>query len=587
MKSLIFDIEGDGLLHKLTTIWCIVAQDLDTKEIYSFGPNSILEGIEFLKNADRLIGHNILGYDLPAIDQLYGTNMTRESTCIDTLVLSRLFHPTREGGHSLNSWGFRLGFHKIDFDDYSGYSEEMLKYCIRDVEVNTRVFEHLKQYESKGFSKTAIDIEQHTHRIIGQQMMNGFRLDIPYATQFLAKLNEELNAAELKVHETFKPLVHTQVFQRVLVKSGAISKMGYDQTNNKKVKLSLEELLEIKRNPTVERVTSTPFNLSSTQQIGEYLMGFGWKPKQFTDKGRPKVDETVLLSIRGIPEARLIAHYINVKRRQSFVTGWLENVKSDGRVYGYVNTLGTITHRMSHSKPNLGQVPNSSSLYGPECRKCWIVNEGNVLVGIDASGLELRMLAHYLNNDRYTNEILSGDIHSYNQSLAGLESRDQAKTFIYAFLYGAGNAKLGSVVGGNGKDGGRLKLQFLDALPELKDLQERIKKSGGTGKIRGVDGRLVRVRHLHAALNTLLQSAGAIIMKQALVIFEQMVYDKKLRADLVGNIHDEWQVECHPDDAVETGELACEAMRLAGEVLELNCPLAGEYKIGNNWSETH
>jgi DNA polymerase I-like protein with 3'-5' exonuclease and polymerase domains len=233
----------------------------------------------------------------------------------------------------------------------------------------------------------------------------------------------------------------------------------------------------------------------------------------------------------------------------------------------------------------MAQIPSVSSSYGKECRACWTVPKGYKLVGIDASGLELRMLAHYMNDEDYTNEILNGDIHTTNQKLAGLESRNQAKTFIYALLYGAGDAKLGTVAGGGKGVGRNLRKSFIDNLPSFANLKSRIARASGKGYLKALDGRKLFIRSEHSALNTLLQGAGAIVMKKALVILNDKIKD--LDAHFVANVHDEWQIEVREDQAEKVGQLGVESIREAGEVLNLNCPLDGEYKIGDDWSETH
>jgi DNA polymerase I-like protein with 3'-5' exonuclease and polymerase domains len=263
-------------------------------------------------------------------------------------------------------------------------------------------------------------------------------------------------------------------------------------------------------------------------------------------------------------------------------------MKSDGRVHGRVITNGAVTGRMTHQSPNMAQVPNSGSPFGPECRELWTVEKGNKLVGIDASGLELRMLAHYMNDNEYTTEVVSGDIHTANQKAAGLETRNQAKTFIYAFLYGAGAAKIGTVVGGTAKEGQRLIDSFLRNTPKLKALREKVSRIFATkGKLPGLDGRQLLVRSEHAALNTLLQGAGAIVMKQALVLLDRKLKVLKLPYKFVVNCHDEWQIECKPEDAEIIGKLGVESIASAGIALDMRCPLTGEYKIGTSWRDTH
>jgi DNA polymerase I-like protein with 3'-5' exonuclease and polymerase domains len=235
----------------------------------------------------------------------------------------------------------------------------------------------------------------------------------------------------------------------------------------------------------------------------------------------------------------------------------------------------------------MAQVPAVYSPYGKECRACWTVEEGNVLIGVDASGLEIRMLAHYMNDEEYTNEILNGDIHTANQKLAKLESRDKAKTFIYALMYGAGDEKLGSVVGGSTSDGKRARQYFFDNKPTFKSLRDRVQRASAKNYLKGLDGRKLYVRNQHSALNTLLQGAGAIVMKQGLVILDELLQLNNMEYKFVANIHDEWQIEvpkCHAD---KVGQLAVDSIVKAGTHFNLRCPLDGEYKIGGNWSETH
>ena len=222
------------------------------------------------------------------------------------------------------------------------------------------------------------------------------------------------------------------------------------------------------------RIDYPDFNLGSRQQIGKYLQWFGWKPKDFTETGQPIVDEKVLSNVKDIPEAQLIGEYLLVQKRIAQVESWVDAVEDDGRVHGYVNAIGAVTGRMTHSSPNMAQVPAGYSPYGEECRSCWIVPKGYKLVGCDAAGLELRMLAHYMDDVEYTKEILHGDIHTANQTAAGLTTRDQAKTFIYAFLYGAGDAKIGTITGGSARDGRRLKEKFLTNTPALANLRDRV-----------------------------------------------------------------------------------------------------------------
>ncbi len=575
--NLVFDIETDDL--KATKIHCIVAQDVDTKEIFKFPPNKLKEGYAFLESANKLIGHNIVGFDIPMVEKFGGVKLGGK-TVVDTLVLSRLFNPIREGGHSLEVWGSKLGLPKIEFEDYQNYSTDMLNYCVRDVQLNTLVFEQLKK-ESKGFSKDSVDLEHELARILKQQEVNGFLFNDKEAELLLADLREKMGNIEREVHEVFKPkMIDLKEVKPKLKQDGTLSKQGLTDEE-------YEERVKTKDITPFMRRKLQEFNLGSRKQIGEYLVEFGWKPKKFTPIGQPMVDERTLANIKEIPEARLIAKYLLLQKRIAQIDSWFEAQEDDSRVHGFVIPNGTITGRMAHRNPNMAQVPSLKSPFGKECRSCWIVPEGYKLVGIDASGLELRMLAHYMKDEEFTNEIINGDIHTFNQKLAGLESRDQAKTFIYALIYGAGDAKLGSVVGGSKRDGQRLRQHFFDNRPTFKALGDKVRRASQKKYIKGLDGRKIFVRHPHASLNTLLQGGGAIVMKRALAMLDSLITLQTLDARFVANIHDEWQMEVKEDLVDFVGNLAVDCIKTAGNYYNLLCPMDGEYKVGDNWSETH
>ena len=575
--DLVFDIETDDL--KATLIHCLVAQDMDSGKIYKYPPDKLAEGYELLSSADTLIGHNIIGFDIPMVEKFGGVDLSKIPV-IDTLVLSRLFNPNREGGHSLEKWGYKLGYHKIEFSDYLNYSKEMLDYCVRDVQVNALVLKKLRE-ESKGFSKQSISIEQDVARIMKQQELNGFKFDEMKAQLLLAELREKKQAIEDEVHNTFKPKwVDDKLVTPYIKKDGDLSKRGLTDDE-------YQRCLDTNNFEPFMRQTLQDFNLGSRKQIGEYLVDFGWKPERFTPTGQPIVDEKTLSAITHIHEAKLIADFLLLQKRIAQVDSWVERVQEYVRVHGFVKPNVATTGRMTHRNPNMAQVPAVYSPYGKECRACWTVEEGNVLLGVDASGLEIRMLAHYMNDEEYTNEIINGDIHTSNQKLAQLESRDKAKTFIYALMYGAGDEKLGSVVGGTTADGKRARQYFFDNKPSFKSLRDRVQRASTKGYLKGLDGRKLHIRNAHSALNTLLQGAGAIIMKQGLVLLDNVLKLNAVEYKFVANIHDEWQIEVPEDKADFIGEFAVDSIVKAGEHFNLRCPLDGEYKIGDNWSETH
>ena len=580
-KKVIFDIETEGL--EGNTIHCIVAKVIGG-ETYLFPPDKLQEGADLIESADVLIGHNIIGFDIPVLKKHFDLTLTNHIE--DTLVVSRLVNPVLTGGHSLENWGYILYPNEADKrkaqqpDSWKNYTEEMGKYCIQDVELNADVYYKLLE-QVENFSQESVDLEHSVAKIMKEQEINGFMLDEQKATMLAAKLNSKMAEIEKKVHETFKPKwVDDKIVTPKIRKDGTLSKVGL--TNEE-----MRKCLRANNFKPFMRQKWVTFNLASRKQIGEYLIDFGWKPKKFTPTGQPIVDETTLEKVKDIPEATLIAEFMMLQKRVAQVSSWLE-LSEEGRVHGFVIPNGAITGRMTHRSPNVAQTPSSTKPYGKECRECWTVPEGYKLVGIDASGLELRVLAHYMKNEEYINEIVNGDIHTTNQNLAGLGSRSQAKTFIYALIYGAGDAKIGSVVGGNSKAGAALRSSFIRNLPSLGNLTTSVERAAQTRKyLKALDGRVIHIRKVYSSLNTLLQGGGAIIMKTALVLLYNQIKELKLNAKFVANVHDEWQIEVIEDQAETVGKLGVKAIRDTQNVLNLNCPLDGEYKIGKDWSETH
>lgn len=568
---IVLDIETN-LAHD--KIHVAVTKDIDTGEVRKWKhPNGLND---YLSKATTLVGHNLISFDAVILNRIWKTKI-RLKNVFDTLIVSRLLDPSRENGHSLEAWGQTLGFHKIDYakvwtwlmdrnEEYRGESFDLPHhgllddYCVRDVEVTAKLYLKLNNdLNEKQFSLESVELEHRVAAIISEQERNGFKLDQIYTTVLLADIKSKVAGIYERMQQRWPPIT----VERFSDKTG------------KRLKDSV-----------------VTFNPGSRQQIGERLKELGWKPKEFTETGIPKIDETVLANIK-IPEAQVIAEYLMLQKRISQIESWMEAVGKDGRVHGKVITNGAVTGRMTHSSPNMAQIPNAGSIYGPECRECWTVEEGNALVGCDASGLELRMLAHYMKDEGYVRTVTEGsskdgtDVHTVNQRAAGLSTRDNAKTFIYAFLYGAGDGKIGSIVGGTAKDGARLKAKFLQQTPALAKLIERVGKQAAKGWVPGLDGRRIWVRSEHAALNSLLQGAGAIVMKKALVIFYDKIKANKWNVKLVANVHDEFQFECPKEIAEEAGKAARMSIIEAGEHYKLRCPLDGEYKIGANWRQTH
>lgn len=574
-QKLILDIETTAFPVK--NIWMIGTMSLDSGYKKNFlNPAIEREEIqEYINGFDIIIGHNITNFDQPVLEKHLGISF--DSVEIeDTLVMSRLYDPQLDGGHSLRAWGERLKFPKSEHDDWTKLSEEMIKYCMIDVEVTAKLYTKLAELLSK-FPGESVELEHKVQQIISKQERTGWLLDMKKAFDLQAQLKQRSIEVEKEVHKKFTPLpVFVREVTPKIKKDNTLSSVGLRFLGDDYSSIA----------GPFSRVDWPEFNLGSRQQIGRHLKFYGWKPKSFTEKGQPIVDEGILSKV-DIPEAKLIAEYLMLQKRSAQVQSWIEAVEEDGRVHGRVNPIGAVTGRMTHSSPNMAQVPASYSPYGTECRQCWIVPKGYKLVGIDAAGLELRMLAHYMNDEEYTHEVTHGDVHTANQKAAGLSTRDNAKTFIYAFLYGAGDAKIGSVVGGSKRDGAKLKEKFLTNTPSLRTLRERVLRATKRGHLRGLDGRRLIIRSEHAALNTLLQSAGAVIMKKALTILDEYAIIHSMDYKFVGNIHDEFQVEVKEAHAEKFGWLAVECIKAAGTRMKLNCPLDGEYKVGDNWAATH
>tara|TARA_R100001480_G_scaffold20350_1_gene30027 strand:+ start:149 stop:1873 length:1725 start_codon:yes stop_codon:yes gene_type:complete len=574
MRTFSCDIETDGL--NPTVVWCVAVQDVVSKQVITFSETTLgLFKPWLVSEVDCLVFHNGIDFDVPVLERLLDIDFS-SIEIEDTLVLSQLDVPRREGGHSLASWGERLKFEKGDHTDWSEFSKEMLDYCIQDVKITTQLYRHL---QLKGLSKDAKQLEYATRKRCSMQEKDGWSFDLHSAVKILQDINEDLRQAEEEVHKTFVPL---PVWKSKKPVSNRWKKKG-GRTKAYQTEVDLE--CHTNDEGDYGYWTYPELNLGSRQQVGRHLVHYGWKPTEFTATGQPKVDESTLKDVY-IPEAKLIARYLMLQKRQGQISSWIDEYNHDtGRIHSRVHTMGTVTHRMSSSNPNLQQVTASGKEYGSEMRSLFIVPEDKVLVGADLSGLELRCLAHYMKDDDYTNEILSGDIHTANQKAAGLKTRDESKRFIYAYLYGCGDLLMGKICGGNRGLGKKIKAEFLANTPALANLRKRIEIASRKGYIKALDGRKVYVRSSHSALNFLLQSAGAIIAKRAWEIFHILADDYEYKQ--LGVIHDEIQIECDPMDSATLGQLLVDAMECTTEYYKLNCPITGEYKIGKSWTDTH
>jgi DNA polymerase I-like protein with 3'-5' exonuclease and polymerase domains len=613
----IFDIETNGLYHQADTLHCISIKidEGDTKVYTSKGisgsDGTLAEGFDILKQADLLVGHNIINYDIPMLQKL-GYDLT-DKEVHDTLIMSRLTFPNMmlqdanrksvpsklKGSHSLKAWGYRLrklkGEFGADAEQWEVLTPEMVEYCRQDTEVTAKLYEKLL---TRGIPDEAIWLEQEFAKVISRQEKYGVYFDMAGAEKLHIELIEEVERDEEKLLQTFTPLETWT--------PKPYPKNAYKKNGEKSQVLLTQEALGCHYNDKGEwgYFKSVYFNPKSRQHISRWLSEvYGWKPTEYTEKGNPIINETTLEAL-DFAEGKILAHYFNVvKLKGQLADGknaWLKMVEKDGRIHGSVNTLGAVSRRCTHSHPNMAQVPSGRAYKGHEARALFSVPKGKKLVGCDADGLELRTLSHYMarfDGGKYAVAVDKGDkdagtdIHTLNQKSAGLPTRDSAKTFIYAFLYGAGDGKIGEIVNGTANDGKKLKDKFFKQLPAIKKLVEQVAEVyKKTGTLKALDGNPYHIRSSHSALNTLLQGAGALVMKYYLVFLDKNLQQRfkcGTHFEFVLNVHDEVQIECDEDIAEEVAKICEKTFDDVTEYLNFRIPLRGTADIGDSWAETH
>ncbi len=561
-------------------------------------------GLDRVENADIVVAHNALGYDIPLLEKLRPHRYDR-SKVRDTLVMSRLLEPDMQDGHSIGAWGERLGTPKGDVTDFSKYDMKMRAYCMRDTDIAAKVYLATQEVETWG--DALLGTEQPFAEIMGMQMRAGWQFDDEQAMRVSEEFKEKIDELRDALNTAFPP---RYAFVEEFTPKRPNKTRGYVA------------------GAPITKIELQTFNPGSRQQIAARLISkYNWTPHEFTESGQVKVDEEIIGALP-FPEAKLLAEYLETNKLYSMVAGekkadgsgggWLSHLDYDtGRIYGYINSCGAVTGRCTHSKPNLAQTPTVAAL-----RACFVAKPGHVLFGCDADSLELRMLGHYLatwDGGAYSNVVDAGlkehgtDAHTLTKKLVGLFSRNNAKTLIYACLYGAGDAKAGETVLFDAREAGKpvpfgaahtigrnaknRLISGIKGFTQLKELislriQQTMEAAPYHPYLIGLDGRKLWIRSEHSALNTLLQSAGALVMKRAVIIFVETArrdigYEFFRDYVLVGNIHDEVQGEAHPHLAGNLGGLMAESIRTAGEQFKMKCPLKGNYSVGNNWSETH
>ena len=600
-KWYVFDLETDGLYDEVTTIHCLVLHDLNRDQTFTYGPDSIAAGLEHLATADVLIGQNILFFDIPVIRKLYPFYTFAAARIIDTLITTRLIWPKEKlydmdteqytqvppklrGSASLKAWGYRLSDYKISFKDFKEYSEEMLAYCIQDVNVTTQLFKHTQKQTC---SEAALKLEHDFALAIEKQIRSGFPFDVDACLDLVDDLRTKQATLEAHLKELFPP----KKIETVFVPKVNNASRGY-----------------VKGQPFT-KVMHEEFNPGSRQQIVDRLQTkYGWVPEKSTEKGNPILDDDVLSALP-YPEAKPLAEYMLIKKRLGQIAdgnnAWLKLVNDEtGCMHGDVVTNGCITGRCAHRNPNMGQVPAGYSEYGKECRGLFHAPDGWTLIGVDAKALELRCLAGYLaywDGGEYARVVTdeSIDIHVFNQEMFGVATRDIAKRLLYGLLYGCGAFKAGTIIDPNEKDESVLRKlgntainSFMQGIPALKELKDRIAHNIAKREyLIGLDGRPLFCRSDFKGLNVLLQSSGALIMKQVVIELHNKMYDLGYvyGHDWQQNamIHDECQLSCPPAMVDTLTSVALEAFPASQQFFDFQCPIHGDAHVGYSWDQTH
>jgi len=599
--KLVFDIETDGL--DATRIWCIVAQDVETKKIYKWRPNDIDSGLAFLANAEALIGHNIIGYDIPMIKQVTGKDLFNIKLH-DTWVMSQTLNYKRNHKHGLGGWGEHLGYNKLDFSNWSEFSEEMLTYCVRDVELNTRVYEILmKEFQDQSRTKPLIAkglrAEHNASIFEAKVRMNGWLFDVDAANKLHETMCKEIEEIESRIHPQLPEMT---IWVDKQPKTAKYTKAGKFTAVTKRLLteyLDGEEPDEMEWPPEKEfqRSYQTQVTLGNMEEVKEYLYTIGWKPDDWNykkvgyefHKTSPKLTTTSLESLGDI--GKDIDRYYTTRSRRSILEGWLSAVKGN-RLHGRMWVIGTPTFRARHEV--ITNLPSVEAAWGKEMRSLFICEDGYKVVGADSAGNQMRALCHYIGDDDFTKEVTDGDIHSYNASILG-SSRGDAKRWLYAYLFGGGGRKLGTILTGKPDDkaGNASKQKYQSAIPGLAKIKSKLdhifqqtKNGYGDAFIPGLDGRRVYVGSSHQSLNYLLQSAEAITCKAAIGYAMEKIAEEKLDAYPVIFYHDEMAWVAKESDAERVKEICVESFREAPKQFNVQC-MDGDGVIGSCYADVH
>jgi DNA polymerase-1 len=590
-ENCIFDLETDNLLPEVSKIHCIGTFPLGGSAVEGFAPDTVSDGLAMLSKADTLIGHNIVYYDIPVLKKLHPEFDWGSIRPIDTCLLSRLFYTDLKerdfskrprmmplqlyGRHSLEAWGYRLGVYKSDFgktSDWKDWSPEMQAYCLQDVEVTTRLWKMFSQKLDLPFTLEHLELpqwisdEHEAASILADQEQHGWTFDEGAGRELESTLRQELEEASQILRDRF-PFVAGPTF----------TPARDNKTKGWHEGSSFCKLVSL--------------NPKSRDHAAWILQTHcGWKPTEFTDKGKPQVDEVSLTAL-GTAEALKFLKVLELTKALGSLSegpqAYLKVVR-DGRIHHYCG-VGARTHRCVHKGPNLAQVPDD-----PRFRSLFLPSPGMIMVGADLQAIELRMLAHYLcayDGGAYAKLLLEDDVHQVNADRIGI-TRKLVKTVTYAFIYGAGDAKIGysydhqlSEAKAKAK-GKEIKKAFMDAIPGLERLLKDVKRAADRGFIRSIDSRPIMVDAKHKALNYLLQSSAKVVANKWMLKVHGHDLEE-LGAHQLAFVHDELQFEAIPAYKDIVAAIVTQSAAAAGESLNLKIPIEANAKIGANWQEVH
>jgi len=612
--QLVFDIETDGFLEDMTKCHVLVCQDVVTKKLYTF--TDIQNGLDFMRNADALIGHNIIGFDLMALEKLYGWKPSSKTALIDTWVMSQTLQFNRQHKHGLAGWGSYLGFNKMDnsewaADGFKTYDPRMIDYCIQDVKLNTKVYEVLlaeleKAIQINGLIKKGLRVEHDVAEFEGIVRKTGWLFDLSKAQENLRLMTKHMN----KIESIIEPkLGTTKVFIDKAPKTAKYTKKGLYTATTARI---LSEYLgnnvigedALSSNPPIQpgqefqRSKIEKVTLSNMELVKEWLLTIGWKPDDWNVKRGhtgnwirtgPKLTSTSLAKLGR--QGKLIDRYYTIKNRKATIESWLERIQKDDtgnyRLHGRMFTIGTPSFRCRHEV--IVNLPAVDAAYGRMLRELFIAEPGYRVVGADSAGNQLRGLCHYVGDKSYTDLVVNGDQHTRNADVLGC-SRSVAKSFLYAILFGAGDAKLGQTLTGvsSAPKGKEARQKFMANLPGFEQLVNKLRGVFNQyGCIPGLDGRKIFARSDYQVLNYLLQTTEGITCKAALSYAMNKIKEEKLDAYPAIFYHDEQAWIASDKDSHRVGEILQESFREAPKWFGVECMDGGDYVIGNSYAEVH